>query len=264
MKTEGEFRPNYMEFWRREPINSRDSITRHDFAMPKDYYENLQIPTVMPPDGEIVNGVVIEGIIKTGFYGTCNDVDTAFGKVSYRKFDKIEFLPKNLRCCERYPSFDEKYHVTLTNVPNMNCAAKCFETPGCSSFSTDGNDCSYIIGTVDRKAENAAITEAGMLHAELCPSSTFTTTFERKSEIFGNVGTSQDAQDLADRIVEENTGNANTPLRVWRTGIRSYSPVTMWSQYVEVEIWDCNSGIFICNDPQYGNIRRGHELNEYK
>ena len=197
-------------------------------AVTQDYYESTLKDKVQLPDGSIGGTVEIEGI--------CDETSSNFGMVNYRQLGGFELN-----------SIFEKNIIHQTD--SSNCAAKCFETAGCSSFYVDNNGCTYIIGRASKMVANNAVTESGMLHS-LCPSNAFQNTFKKVSEYYSLLQTPDDAQNLADSIVERNTGNPNTPLHVWSFETRSNNPLTTSSQYVSVSLPDMQG-----NDAQLRVVR---------
>ena len=194
-------------------------------AMSKEFYENLEIQPDNPPDGAIVNGVIIDG--QVNFDGYCDKVDTgsSFGQVNYRTFDKIKFVP-----------FYPKNIITESTISTSQCAVKCFEKAGCTAFFMVDNDCSFIIGPASKREENNAVTGSGQLSPSVCPLTAFTTTYIKKSYMSYIFTTQIEAEDMADSIVEENTGNVNTPLRDWIFKTTNNYPMTKSSQYISVSI----------------------------
>ena len=200
-------------------------------AISQEFYENAETLPDTSPDGTIKNdGTILNG--KVNVDGYCDDVYTGygFGEVNYRKFDQIEFVP-----------FDKKNIITESSTSARDCATKCFQKAGCSAFFKVGNDCSYIIGTASQRKENNAVTDAGMLSRAVCPTSAFTTTYTKKSNCVGYVATLNEAENVADRIVQENTGNSNTPLRTWTFTTTNQYPMVKSSQYISVEIEEYGS-----------------------
>ena len=142
-------------------------------AMLKEFYENLEIRPANEPDGAIIDGALIQGVVNVDGY--CDEVDTGFGfgKVNYRTFDKIEFVP-----------LDKKNIIKESSTSGSDCAVKCFQKAGCTAFFTVDNDCTYIIDAASKRVDNNAVTDAGMLSPGVCPLTAFTTTFKRKGTAY--------------------------------------------------------------------------------
>ena len=195
---------------------STQFILTPTIGVTKAFYE--QNPQYFPIEADGYSGsddVEIEGL--------CDETNTGFGMVGYRKLDKTDFR-----------SMDDKN--VIRDSGSTNCAAKCFETAGCSSFYVDDDGCTYVIGHSIRN-KNDAITEAGMIH-DLCPTKAFTSTFIRRSQFFCLIWAPNEADNIADSIVRSNTANSNTPLRAWsfETKTSSGNPMYASSQYVSVSM----------------------------
>ena len=204
-------------------------------AVNEDFYKSNFQNLVSYPDGVIGN--TVDGI--------CEKSDTNFGIVDYQKMTGIEFI-----------TADDKNILSagLFKKPT-DCARPCFEWPGCSSFysvpadSLYGTmwDCKLIIGRAG-KMKNDAVQIAGMLHDGLCPSNVFSQTYTKISEFVCLFQTPDEAKNLADSIIETNTGNANTPLHRW-IYTREYNPFRVSSQYVTLSMPNMQG-----NDRQYRRV----------
>ena len=162
------------------------------------------------PDGTISGSVEISGL--------CDTTNTEFGTVNYRNLDAISFSNR-----------DDKN--VIRDSDSSNCAAKCFETAGCSSFFVDDNGCTYIIGRYSQRVDDATVTDAGMLNS-ICPTDAFTSRYTRRSQFYCLLFAPDEAENIADRILQRNAGNADTPLGVWSFETRSSNPLIKSSQYV--------------------------------
>ena len=187
------------------------------FGVFRDYYE--ENPRFLP--------WIFDGIIGANYAeveGFCGDTYTGFGRVNYRETYGIKFN-----------SNDDKNIVRKSG--SDNCAARCFETAGCSAFFVEDGGCTYVIGSTSVGERNADVSESGMLSG-LCPSTAFRSTFTRRSQFYCYIWAPNEGARLADSIVRRNTGNSNTPLRVWSFETRSNNPMVTASQYVSVEMTD--------------------------
>ena len=187
------------------------------FGVFRDYYE--ENPQFLP--------WTIDGVIGANYAeveGLCDDTNTGFGTVNYRETDGIQFN-----------SNDDKNIVRESG--SDNCAARCFEKAGCSAFFVEDGGCTFVIGSTFGGEENSGVSESGMLHG-LCPSSAFRSTFTRRSQFYCYIWAPNEGARLADSIVRRNTGNSNTPLRVWSFETRSNNPMITASQYVSVDMTD--------------------------
>jgi len=188
------------------------------FGVFRDYYE--QNPTYLS------NLEEIDGVIGANYEeveGLCGETNTGFGTVNYRA-DGIQFN-----------SNDDKNIVRESG--SDNCAVRCFEKAGCSAFFVEDGGCTYVIGNTFGGEENSDVSESGMLHG-LCPSTAFRSTFTRRSQFYCYIWAPNDGARLADNIVRRNTGNSDTPLRVWSFETRSNNPMVTASQYVSVDMPD--------------------------
>ena len=187
------------------------------FGVFRDYYEENPQFLTWTIDGVIgANYAEVEGL--------CDDTNTGFGTVNYRETEGIEFS-----------SNDDKNIVRESG--SDNCAARCFEKAGCSAFFVEDGGCTFVIGSTFGGEENSDVSESGMLHG-LCPSTAFRSTFTRRSQFYCYIWAPNEGARLADSIVRRNTGNSNTPLRVWSFETRSNNPMVTASQYVSVEMTD--------------------------
>ena len=166
----------------------------------------------------------IDGTIGTNYNeveGACDEASTGFGKVNYRDTNGVAFT-----------TADSK---NVVRESGNNCAVRCFEKAGCSAFFVDDNGCTFIIGATTGGSEDSSVSESGMLHG-LCPSSSFRNTFTLRSQFYCLFFAPSDAGNIADNLVTRNTGNANTPLRVWSFETQSNNPMITSSQYVSVQM----------------------------
>ena len=202
----------YMKPYKREYSTYTYSMS---LAVMQDYYQanSDKFKSYRQPDGTS-SGSSVE------IPGLCDKANTGFGLVDYRNVGAVS-----------YSSRDDK-NVIRDSDPT-NCAAKCFETAGCSSFFVDGNGCTFIIGRPYKMIENADVSDSGMLN-NICPMDTFKSTFTRKSQFYCLLWAPSEAENIADSIVRRNTGNADTPLRVWSFETISNNPLMKSSQYVSI------------------------------
>ena len=172
----------------------------------------------------------------------CSDMcigsyNTAFGTgAKYISMEGIEFL-----------TADSK---NIVRESGPNCVARCFERAGCSAFFITGDYmlnntvCSFIIGDTNGIKKNSEVVDAGKI-SPLCPMDAFTNTYTLTSKFLCIFFAPSEFQSIADAIVEQNTGNSNTPLRTWNftTYNSTYthnfttyhtSPIKSSSQYVSV------------------------------
>ena len=200
------------------------------FAVLQDYYDSNPslFDSEWQPDGAM-------GTKTVSIDGFCDETDTGFGIVNYKHVDGIEFT-----------SYDDKNIIRESG--SVNCAVRCFETAGCSAFFVDGDGCTYIIGRALDGDHNDNVTQSGILN-NLCPSTPFKNTFTRRSQFFCLIFAPNQGDALAESIVAENTGNSDTPLRVWSFETQSNNPMVTSSQYVSVEMPDMEG-----NDSKYRPI----------
>ena len=191
-----------------QPWRDSDGIDFVYSAVPKSFYESNIQNFVLEPDYEVVGDARMDGL--------CDEINTDFGIVEYRRFEDIEFTVTHQRS-------------TFHDSDSSNCASKCFETAGCSAFFVDDKGCTYIIGRVS-PIENYAVTVSGMLHGS-CPTNAFKNMYTKISEFYCVLRTSGGYQNLVDSILQENTGNPNTPLGVWSF---ENTALMTTSQYVSV------------------------------
>ena len=198
------------------------------FALRKDYYESnydKMFAFYRQPDGTTGSSLV-------EIPGLCDKTNTGFGKVDYRNVGAVSFS-----------NLDDKN--VIRDSDSSDCAAKCFETAGCSSFFVDDNGCTYIIGRPYKMEEDDTVTNAGMLN-NLCPTDAFTSTFTRRSRFYCLIWAPDVAENIAGTIVQQNTGNSDTPLHVWSFETASNNPLIKSSQYVSVTQPDMQG-----DDPRY-------------
>ena len=185
-----------------QPNYSYESV----FAVVQDYYESYPDLFYLEPDGTT-------GADFGKVEGRCDQTNTGFGIVNYKKIDGIEFtsaVGKNI----------------IRETGQVNCAVRCFEKAGCSAFFVDNNGCTYIIGEASYGDQNDNVTHSGTLN-NLCPSTSFTSTFTRRSQFFCLIWAPNQGDTLADSIVAQNAGNSANLLRSWsfETQIFQISPM---------------------------------------
>ena len=154
----------------------------------------------------------------------CDQTNTGFGIINYKKIDGIEFTS----------AVDQNI---IRETGQVNCAVRCFEKAGCSAFFVDNNGCTYIIGEASYGDQNDNVTHSGTLN-NLCPSTSFTSTFTRRSQFFCLIWAPNQGDTLADSIVAQNAGNSANLLRSWSFETQSNNPMVTSSQYVSVEMPD--------------------------
>jgi len=198
--------------------NCRDSSNMSHtiiFAVFRDYYESNpeNLPTDTP-DGTI--GASYEEV-----EGVCDTTSTVYGDVNFEETKSVE-----------YSSEDSKNIVR--EKLETNCAAQCFAKAGCSAFYGIDDGCTFIMGQPEVGSEASNIGESGVIN-KLCPNTAFTTTFSRKSEFYCLFFAPSDAGNIANDIVQENTGNVNTPLRTWSFRTEKDDKMLV-SQYVSIDM----------------------------
>ena len=178
-----------------EKYFQRDNI-RSIIAYTKDYYQsNLEKFNQIEPTGT-VGGENVE------IQGLCDKTTTGFGTVNYKTYENVGYVAS-----------DDKNVIRESDT--SNCAKNCFEKAGCSAFFLDANECSYIIGTYET-SQNDDVIESGNLSANrLCPSNPFKSYYTRRSQFYCLIWAPAQAENLADLIIQENTGNPDSPLGVW-------------------------------------------------
>ena len=211
------------EFYEIDPFVYDSSIDRPfdspewyitTIAVMQDFYELNSPIFERQPDGVIGGASADNG-------GLCDKTNTAFGMVDYRNLGPVSFS-----------THDDKNIIRIED--STNCAAKCFETAGCSSFFVDENGCTYIIGRIYQKVEDANITDSGILN-NFCPTNAFTSTFTKRSRLYCLIWAPDEAENIADSIVQSNIGNTETPLHVWSFETKSNNPLMKSSQYVSLK-----------------------------
>ena len=213
-----------------------DNYSYNDFmsnkmAVFKDYYEeHYQYLPKQTPDGTI-------GGADEEAEGICDETSTGFGNVNYLDMEGYAFS-----------SVDDK---NVIRESGTNCAARCFELAGCSAFYAIDNSCTFIIGYVLSGEKTTGVTEAGKINA-LCPNTAFKNTFILRSRFYCLFFSPSQAGSIADEIVTSNTGNRNTPLRVWKFATESNIPLITSSQYVSVEMSSTTS--ISTNDGRYRSV----------
>ena len=182
-------------------------------AIMESYYQANSHFFVNPPDGSIGSNAGVNDL--------CEQTVSGFGMVDYRNLGAVSFS-----------TLEDKN--IIRDSDSRNCAAKCFDTAGCTSFFVDDNGCNYIIGrTREIYLDNTDVTDSGLLHS-LCPTNAFQDTFIRRSRFYCLIWAPDEAGNIADSIVQQNTGNADTPLGVWSFETRSNNPLIKSSQYVSI------------------------------
>ena len=210
-----------------EPFVNFDGSKRTStLAIVQDYYkENCSVFSA--PEDCVIE---IEGLSGP----VCDETNSYFGMVNYLNLDgKV------------LSAFDDK-NVVREEGFTGNCARRCFGRAGCSAFFEDGDVCSYIIGRYSSSVEsNSQVALSGALNGR-CPSTSFRSSFTRRSQFFCLILTPDEANDLADDIVAANTGNVDTPLRQWKFEGRTANPLIRTSQYVSISMPDMEG-----NDTRY-------------
>ena len=165
----------------------------------------------------------IDGVIGTNTEtdGTCGETSTGFGDVNYKNTKGVA-----------YSTADSK---NVVRESGTNCAVRCFEKAGCTAFFHAEHGCTFIIGAISGEVQDTTVGESGMLDA-ICPSTAFSNTYTRRSQFYCLFFAPSDAGNTADALVARNTGNANTPLRVWSFEVQTNNPMVTTSQYVTVEM----------------------------
>ena len=196
-----------------------EQFKTYSFAVQKDFYEENSSLFNSEPDGSTAQ------IASTANEGLCDAAETGFGMVDYRKFNGIEFA-------------SIKKENIIQDEGENECPKSCFETAGCSAFFVENNDCTLVIGP-NYAIENNAVAQSGLLDG-VCPSSAFQNTFIRRSQFYCLIFTPNEADSLADDIVEFNTGNPNTRLHAWlfKTEKTNKKQMLASSQYVSLSMLD--------------------------
>ena len=210
----------------RDPENLTQTV---QFGVFRDYYKSN--PAFLPtnePDGVI-------GVNNANVKGVCDETSTAFGNVHYRSMEGNAFL-----------TADDK---NVVRESGSNCAARCFETAGCTAFYTTDDGCTFIIGYAYGVKRNSEVSEAGKTHT-ICPNTAFKSTFTLVSQFSCVFFAPSEADSIADDIVERNTGNSDTPLRTWKFATKSNSLLIKSSQYVSIEMLDTSG-----DDARYRPVR---------
>ena len=209
-----------------DPNNTIQTIQMGVF---REYYESnpQNLPTTTP-DSEV-------GTIESSTSGSeddfltinanqCAIANTGFGDVDYRSTNS-----------RRYSTEDDK---NVVNVAGPNCASKCFERAGCTAFHNSYDDCTLIIGTSNGSEEDSDVRNSGIID-DLCPASAFRNTFTRRSQFYCWFWAPNEAGDISDRIVQQQTGDADTPLREWSFEVtQTDNPYITSSQYITIEMPD--------------------------
>ena len=154
--------------------------------------------------------------------GLCEKANTDFGIVNFKNTGATEFVTLNEKNIIRDPT-------------TTDCAAKCFETAGCSTFFADDNGCNYVIGFTSNAINNEKVTNSGMLH-DVCLTNAFQSTLTKVSEFYCLLSLPDEIQNAADSIIESNIANTDSPLRVWSFETKTDNPMITTSQYVSVTI----------------------------
>ena len=205
--------------------NPEDVSITVQFGVFVDYYKSN--PAYLPtnePDGTIgVNDVKVKGV--------CDETSTAFGTVNYRSMEETEFR-----------TADDK---NVVRESGSNCAVRCFERAGCTAFFTTDDGCSFIIGYAYGVKTNSEVSEAGKTHT-ICPNTAYKSTYTLISQFSCIFFAPSEAESIVDGIVEQNTGNSDTPLRTWKFTTKSNSPLITSAQYVSIEMLDTTG-----NDARY-------------
>ena len=152
--------------------------------------------------------------------GLCDETNTGFGIVNFKNAEATEFI-----------SLLDKNIIRDSN--SDDCAAKCFEAAGCSSFFVDDNGCNYIIGFTSNAIQNDKVTKSGILH-DVCPANAFHSKFTKVSIFYCLMWSPDESESVADSIVEQNLGNADIPLRQWSFETKGNNPMITSSQYVSL------------------------------
>ena len=241
-----------------EPENLIDGEWRRKVIYAtEDFFVTNPFPVPPRPDGSM------DILIDTAEDEICDQAMTDFGVVNFRKTDGTEFI-----------SWDAK-NVVRENIAGYtkSCAARCFEKAGCSAYYRDNTSCIFIIGyavsgkfdsTNDPEyydpesgefwnyteqvpneypnefyeefgARSSLIAASGRLD-NLCPQDAFKNTYTKKSQFYCLFFSPDEADSIADDIVDNNTGDPDTPLDVWSFEIETTNPLTTSSQYVELSM----------------------------
>ena len=124
------------------------------FAVPKQEYEKYPEMFPLKPDG------IIPG---SGIQRECESTKTGFGLVNYVNSEKTNIIGDDSKNTIREPESKD------------NCAARCFETAGCTSFTVDDDTCRYFIGNGRSGGVTYGdeTTVSGWIDGSICPVNAF-------------------------------------------------------------------------------------------
>ena len=203
-------------------------------AVLNDFYK--QYPQHLPTDSP--DGTV--GGYNSNNYFICDQTITGFGKANYLVFDKTA----------HFDNSNSGYNYRNIRESGTNCAARCIERAGCHAFYDKNNTCTFFMANIKpldkgymRPTEHDD-TEVGYLN-EVCPNTNFKSTLYRRSRFYTLVYSPSDIDSVVDDIVTRNTGDPDTPLRVWKFTTENNSPMITSSQYVWID------------KPESGSIKSG-------
>ena len=111
-----------------------------------------------------------DGIIPgSGIQRECESTKTGFGLVNYVKSEKTNIIGSG-----------DRRKTILEPESKDNCAARCFETAGCNSFTVDDDGCKYFIGNgrSGGMTYGDETTVSGWIDGSVCPVNAF-----RRSEL---------------------------------------------------------------------------------
>ena len=211
--------------WGSTCYNPEDMSLTLTFGVFRDYYKaNPQFLPSNEPDGTLnANYNAVKGV--------CDETPTAFGNVNYRRMEGNAFL-----------TADDK---NIIRESGSNCAARCFERAGCTAFYTTDDGCTFVIGYAFGVKRDPEVSEAGKIHT-ICPNTAFKSTFTLVSRFSCIFFAPSEADSIAEDIVEQNTGESDTPLRTWQFTTENNSPMITSSQYVSIKMLDTSG-----NDARY-------------
>ena len=131
--------------------------------------------------------------------GVCDQIDTEFGLVKYKGTEGI--------------GYTAPAENMFRETGSADCAARCFETAGCSFFFVENDSCNFIIGSASGGETNENVSDSGMLNG-ICPSKAFRNTYKRQVSVFCYIWAPNEGESFIDDIVGRYT-DGKTPLNAW-------------------------------------------------
>jgi len=159
----------------------------------------------------------------------CQSIQTTFGKAYYRR-------AKGIR---KSGWEDYQYIEEYTNPFNPDCAKRCFDKAGCTSFHLEGITCGFVIGPTFGNRRDSKILYSGQLDGP-CTSnySGFKNEFQSSKRVAMVIAAdyeyASDYDHVIDDIVANNMGS-NTRINTWQFSTFRL-PIIRLSQYVHVNL----------------------------